>query len=226
MMLTQLAILGVGARRVTLFEDSFSLNTINTDKWSITDPSDGVDIAAIDQTVRFTANPASPVASSNTNNLQTVLSFNTDIVVFRVTISKNADSIQQVFGFKCVNAADSYLTARAAILIRDPTTNTILIRVTNGTTTEYEFSSAIVLPGGTRNAFKIVVNNSTNDISFYHLNADVWTQIGVTHNYDLGGALKLSLNANSNASDTGTPYCFFDTIYITDDDFTTPIPSP
>lgn len=226
MMFTQSAILGVGARRVTLFEDSFSLNSINTDKWDVTNPSDGVDIAATDQTVRFTANPASPVASSNTNNLQTALSFNADIVVFRVTMAKNANSINQVFGFKCVNAADSYLTARAAILIRDPTTNTILIRVTNGASTEYEFSSAIVLPGGTRNAFKIVVNTSTNDIYFYHLDSNVWTQIGVTHNYDLGGALKLSLNANSSGSDTGTPYCFFDTIYITDDDFTTTVPSP
>jgi hypothetical protein len=208
---------------VPLLFDDFADGTISTSNWDVTDPADGVAIAETSGALRFTATPASPVASTNTNNVASDNSFALGSKnVFRCTVGRNTDSVGQLGVFKVYNAADTFATARQ-VQIGKSATNTLHLRIYNGSTFIYDFTSAIPWQTGEGVAVKIVIE-SNNDIKFYHWDGAAWTQIGTTQNYDLGGPVKVAMQANSLNTDSGTPYVTFDTVFVTKTDYSTVIP--
>jgi hypothetical protein len=208
---------------VPLLFDDFADGVISTSNWDVTDPADGVAIAETSGQLRFTATPASPVASSNTNNVVSDNSFALGSKnVFRCTVGRNTESAGQLGAFKVYNASDAFATARQ-VQIGKSATNTLHLRIYNGSTFIYDFTSSVPWSTGEGVAVKIVIE-STDDIKFYHWDGASWVQIGTTQNYNLGGPVKVAMQANSVNTDTGTPYVTFDTVFVTKADYSTVIP--
>ena len=205
-----------------LLQDDFSDGTIDTTKWDVTDPADGVTISETGSRLRFTANPASAVASTNTNYISSDLTFATSIKrVLRVTTYSNAQSINQSGLFKLYNSSDTFATARQVQLVKsNAATPKAILRIYNGSSFVYDITTAI---NWDQQAFMIVLETN-NDVKFYNWNGSAWVQLGTTQNFNIGGSVKIAMAANSSASDTGTPLVEFDTLYMTNDTYSTVTP--
>lgn len=202
-----------------LLTDGFTDGTIDADKWDVTDPADGLTISETGGRLRLAATPASPVASSNTNYVVSDLSFSQSIRVFRATIYRGSTSLQQNAAFKIYNASEG-LTGRSVYIWKASSASPkITIRVYNGSTLIYDFTTTLDWPT-TGVPVKVVLEPDNEIKVYYYTSGNVWTQLGATQTLDLGGAVKLAIQANSSGSDTGSPTVEFDTIYVTDLDYT------
>lgn len=200
-----------------LMSDNFDDATIDVSKWITTNPVDGVDISET-TTLNFIGNPASPVASSNPNNVTSVNGFNGNDLVFRVTVSRNSTAANAVKSFKVFDATATYSTGKQVSITCNGTISQFLI------CTVYDGATFIYNPGNTSYQW----NTSPIDIRItYNLNTflikfqvftGVWTTVG-SYTYDLGTSLKTGFSTNSNATDTGTPTTMFDNFYVTNYEF-------
>lgn len=206
---------------IILLYDEFSDGTIDPAKWAVTDPADGVTISEVGSRLRFSLNVASPVASTNTNHVDSVSSFGTTPLILRASAFHSATGLNSTALFKLYNAGDTYASARQASIGKSAgATPKATLNIYNGTTFIYQVTTSINFHN---TAFKITYS-ATHDIKFYYWDGSAWVQMGTTQNFDLGGSLKVSFGANCSGSDTGTPTLEFDTLYLTNTDYSTVVP--
>jgi hypothetical protein len=198
----------------TLLTDNFNDASLDLTKWDLTNPADGVTISET-TTLNFAGNPASAVASTNTNHVDSDLTFNDAVNVFRVTLSRNSALVNTTGVFKIYNSGDTYATARQ-IQLASTSTGKIYQRGYNGSTFSYDpgISSVDWATAGT--PIKIV-RTGTN-IKFYYHNGSYWVLVTDT-TFDIGGAVKVSFGGNSSAADSGTPTSSYDDLYVTNYDY-------
>lgn len=206
---------------IILLYDEFSDGTIDPAKWAVTDPADGVTISEVGSRLRFSLNVASPVASTNTNHVDSVSSFGTTPLILRASAFHSATGLNSTALFKLYNSGDSYATARQTSIGKSAgATPKATLNIYNGSTFIYQVTTSINFHN---TAFKITYS-ATHDIKFYYWDGSAWVQMGTTQNFDLGGSLKVSFGANCSGSDTGTPTLEFDTLYLTNTDYSTVVP--
>ena len=207
-----------------IVQDDFNDSSIDVTKWALTNPADGVSITET-TTLNMISNPASPVASANTNYAATVASFTDNINVFRFTLAKNSTAVSQGALVKIYNASDTYATSRHVQVTRtNGATSYIMFRVYDGTQFVYDFTSPTVTWSTSAGAFRVV--KSTNTYSLQVWSGSTWNAIA-SYNIDLGGPIKVSFNANSVASDSSSPSSpssTMDTFYVTNYVYNTVIP--
>lgn len=204
-----------------VLSDFFDDGTIDAAKWDVTDPADGVTISETGGRLRFAENPASPVASTNDNHVDSDQTFNTALRIFRATLYNDTDADNQAAVFKAWNSSDTYATARQIQIAKTAeATPKARLRIFDGATFIYDFTTT---QAWNNTGYRIVIE-ADNDIIFQYWNGTAWTQLGTTQNYNIGGAVKIGFSANSTAADSGSPECEFDTFYATNADFTTVVP--
>jgi hypothetical protein len=205
---TQSATTGSGSS-IILMEDDFAGTTIDTGKWTETDP-DGV-ITQNNQLI-FTGDGSS--LANRTNYLQSIQSNSGESVVavqFTVTDAYSGDP-SWWFGLWNDNSGNNEIT------ILDNGGNASL-NIREGGGSEYSFNSSVSLNG---NTFKILKNG--NDISFYYLSApDTWTQIGTTRTVVFSSTLYAVCAARDFTGTLNSVY--IDDFYFTNADYATSVPT-
>jgi hypothetical protein len=205
----------VAAAGSTLLSDNFNDASLDLAKWDVTNPADGVTISET-TALNFAGNPASAVASANSNHIDSDLSFNNAVNVFRCTLLRNAQCVNQTVIFKIYNASDTYATARQIQITKTIPGGKIQERGYNGSTFSYD-PGATAIDWLTTGVPVKIVKTGTNIKLYYH-DGTAWVNLS-DHTFDLGGAVKVTFAANSSASDTGTPTVSFDDLYVTDYDY-------
>jgi hypothetical protein len=202
---------------VTLMSDDFADGVISTSNWDETDPVDGVSITETGGRLQFSCNPASPVASSNTNVIESDNAFDWDSGtprVVRATLYRNAQAVGHTRAIQIAKDANN------GIKLLCSNDATVTITVTVGGVNTYAVDTGIAwdaIP------WKIVYS-SNFDIAFYSWNGSAWIQRGTTQNHDFGTTLFVRMGVSSVGSDTGTPTVEMDDFYLTNRNYETVTP--
>ena len=180
---------------MAVMSDSFFGATIDTDKWDVTDPADGVTITQNNSLI-FTINRASAVASTNTNPVDSKTSITSGFIEATLGGTITAVGSTRVF-----TLAGSITPGYQAQILGD--TDNATVRVIINGSVVYALVSAIPF----KNTWRISFDSTTNEVKFFYLNGVVWTQVGTTQVYDIdyGSGLVGRFGASSIAgAGTGT----------------------
>ena len=180
--------------------DRFVGTTIDTDKWEVTDPADGVTISQ-NGTLIFTINRANPIASTNTNPVDSKKSITSGFAQFTLGgTAVPADSTRVASLFSSIS-----VPAYSAQILNHSVSGYAMLRIYSNNSKVYEFVSSIDF----KNTWRIYFDSATNEVKFYYLSAfGHWTQVGTTQIYEIdnGSGLKVRFGTTSFAGEGTMTY--------------------
>lgn len=197
-----------------LLSDDLNNSSIDGSLWTTVNPADGVAIAET-TTLNFTSNPASAVASANTNYVASTNGFAVSKAVLRATVTRNSNSVNQTIVLRMYNGGDTFATARQAQMSKTAA-GKFLCRVYNGTTFVHDETTTT---DWTTSATPIRIIKEATQIRFQVWNGSSWTTISTYSGSMDFGSVKVSMHANSNGSDSGSPTFSVGTLRLTNYEF-------
>lgn len=206
------------ASSVIVMEDDFTGTTIDTAKWDVTDPTDGVTISQNNELI-FTIDKSQSVPSANTNFVET-----DDVITnggCQATFAGTAVNTESVPSFALYNSFSSPLYLAQ---ISRNSSNDAQLKIYYNDSLVYDIDSTVAFA----NTWKIYFDDSANNVYFYYWGGSSWIQAGTTQNYDIGnggGNLKCRIGTNSVGGSSGTVTITVDDFYLTDDTYSTNPPT-
>lgn len=193
-----------------LFYDQFNGTTINTAKWTVTNPNDTLinfsqDGALIVKHIGLGA------ATFNTNNIQSITTFNNNVVV---RFSVNFAYYSGIAAY-CGIYVDN--NNRITLYAYSPP-GKIDLYIHTGGTQRYYLANAFSY----NEVVKIKIS-SGNIISFWVWRGS-WVQAGTNQTWDIGAAKKVWAGVTGSTSANSIVKLFIDDVYVTDFDYNTSRP--
>lgn len=196
----------------------FTGGTVDTGVGAVTNPdSANLTITQSDKLL-FTRTTDNAVASSNSNYWRSVGTFGHG--VYSILMNKDTGFTNSVAVFMFRVDANNDIA-----IIHRLSANSLDIRIRSNNSTTYTLATGI-----TSNSRVKIVYAANGDISFYYWSGSAWTQMGTTRpssehsTLAAAGNGNVQLGTNSNASDAASDRFSFDSLYITDKDYTTETP--
>ena len=202
---------------IIVFKDVFNGATIDTGKWSITNPNSSDFTISQNNKLLFTKTTANApfFLFSNYIESNSVNTLNTFAV--SALFKKEIGFINSLIGFH-VRLPNHYIQIRE---LDGSNAARLYIRDIENAIDLYDFNTSIDI----QNNFKVTYDIS-NNIKFWYWNTSAWVQIGTTQNVILDtSSLSVRLSAASYSSDSLGDVASIDNFYITDQDYTTEIPT-
>jgi hypothetical protein len=199
--------------------DAFAGTTINTDKWTETDPNSRI---SQNESIILTANHSVDIAEF-VNTLQSIQSISSGVAVAQGYLTWTTNSSQCAIGgiylYKDVNNYAS-ITSRATTL-----GNVMRIRIKTGGTTRYDLNVASTVA----KAQNVKIWTDGTNIKFYYydnVTTFAWIEIdsSTAKQYSLGYALKYLMTFQDATTFTGANPITIDNAYLTNKDYSTQFP--
>lgn len=193
------------------FYDNFTGTTIDTNKWTETDPNSWIS----QNNVINIALPHSSIVSEFTNNLTSVSSITSGTAVVQGNITWTTDSSNEAMGGIYLwkdNNNYAFIGSRA-------TGGRYRLRIVSGGSSVYSLETSIAKGKDVK-----IVSNGTQ-VSFYYWSGSSWTQIGTTQTVSLGYNLKYIISSEDYTGRTGANPITIDNSYFSDQDYTTQYPA-
>lgn len=191
----------------------FTGTSLDTGKGTLTNPDSSNLLISQNGKLLFTRSTDTNVASSITNYWNSVNTYTRGAFSVLMNHDTGFAASTKVFQYRVDANNDITILSTAAAA------GNATIRVRSGGSTTYTADTGISL----NNRFKIEYDAS-NNIKFYYWNSSTWTQLGVTQTVDIGSAGNIRLSTSSNSADAASDVFSFDSLYVTDKNYTTVTP--
>jgi hypothetical protein len=190
----------------------FTGTTIDTAKGTVTNPDVANLTISQNNKLIFTRTTDTAIASTLVNYWRSVNTYTRG--TFAVLFNKDAGFATSAASFQYRVDANNDI----AILKKANSATEVTLRVRVSAATVYTLDVTV----SQNSRFKIAYN-SLNEIRFYYYSSG-WIQIGTTQTYNVGSSANIQLATNSESADAPADAFSFDTLYVTDKEYTTVTP--
>lgn len=195
-----------------IFSDNFTGSTIDTSKWTETDPG-----SAISQNNSL-AILGQITVSRFTDKLQSVSTVTSGTATAQVNFTWTTDSNDETQQFTMLYVdTNNYAT----ICNRTAAGGFYRLIVRAGGSTTYDLDTAI----SKGKDVKITYDISGHDIKFWYWNGSAWTQMGTTQNNNLGSTVYSLFTVEGSVTNTGANPATYDDFYLSNADYSTQYPT-
>lgn len=192
-----------------IFSDNFTGTTIDTTKWTETDPASCI---AQNDTLNITNNHTAKARFAN--KLQSVSTVSSSNAVAQAYINWTDPTTQEalcgMFLYKDANNY-AYVGSRSS-------GGTYRLLIQSGGSQVY------TLDGNIAQNKDVKITFDGTSVKFWYWNGSAWTQMGTTQTYNLGANCGVVLSTEDSTSFTGADVVSFDNLYLSDADYSTQYP--
>lgn len=199
---------------IIVMQDDFTGTTINTVKWTVTDPVDSV-IVSQNGNLRFNFTHAGTVvAIPPVNYLQSILTITTGAVQSYTNKSGgNGNAPRGMFMWLDAN--------NFAGIIRGATdVSKARLYLSDNNVAIYNFQTTLAIDN---NIFKITLDGT--NVKYWYWNTTQWTQLGTTQTHANFTGNKTILLTGGDATTDTSGYNYYDDAYLTNADYSTQYPT-
>lgn len=206
---------------IIVMQDDFTGTTIDTSKWTVTNPNSSSLLIEQNEDLRLKI----------VSNVGTIGAY-VDYIESDYTITDGAlqATIQENYTDNSPNGAFVFGlwidSSNSAVILRYNTGNVFNMRlyITVGGVNQYDSGDTGV---SLNNTVKITIDASNNIKYWYLSGVDTWTQLGTTQTYDIGTNKSVIITGGKvDGQDTNGDYISIDDVYLTNEDYDTSTPIP
>lgn len=205
--------LTVSSSVAPLLSDDFTGTTIDTTKWTVTDPADELAISQ-NETIKFHATGVTSV-DAYANNMIAATGYTDALQVLAADfIFTNTPTNNFFFELR----VDANNTVRIVGDISSTSRAKARLLIVQGGLVAYDLKSSIDF----NNKRWKIKKDGSNNISFFYWDGAAWVQVGVTQTVNIGTTFKPYMSMSGVAGDVATME--WDNLRLTNYDYTTRLP--
>lgn len=193
-----------------LLKDNFTGTTIDTGKWTETDPNSYIS----QNDALLIANPHSVTIAWFTNKVESVASISSGVAVVQAYSTWPSGGVQESFGGLFLSKDSNNF----ALIGSRSSGGTYRVVIYTGGIQRYSYESSVTV------GKDVKIWTDGTSIKFFYWSGSAWTQIGTDQTYSLGYNLKVVLTSYDYTSTSNTNPITIDNLYFSNADYTTQYP--